>query len=171
MTNQTLTPPNTTTEQPRVTPPPRLNMQAHSGKAYQAMLSFAASVEELGLEKSLLHLINVRVSQINGCAFCIDMHTIDAVAQGETHQRLHALNAWRETPFFTARERAALALSEQVTLLTGEAMDEVVEEAAAEFSEAEVVAITWASALINTMNRIAITSRVTPGQYRVGEAS
>lgn len=170
MTNQTLTAPNTTTDQPRVTPPPRINLQAHSGAAYQAMLKFSAAVGSLGLEQSLLGLIEVRASQINGCAYCIDMHTIDAVAAGETHQRLHALNAWRETPFFTARERAALAMTEEVTLVADGVSDEVVEEAAAEFSEAEVVALTWAIAMINTWNRIAITSRATPGHHIATEA-
>ena len=171
MTNQTLTPPATAADQQHVTPQPRLNLQAHSGKAYPAMVNFTAAVEGLGLEKSLLELIKVRASQINGCAYCIDMHTIDAVALGETHQRLHALDAWRETPFFTARERAALALTEEGTLIAGGISDDVFEAAADEFTEAELSAITWAIAMINAWNRVAITSRATPGHYRAEEAS
>lgn len=148
-----------------VRPPQRLNYAAHGG-AQRAMLAFSATVEGLGLERSLLTLIKTRASQINGCAYCIDMHTIDAVADGESHQRLHALAAWRETPFFTARERAALALTEAITVLGGGVSDEVFDAAADEFSEAEMVALTWAAAMINTWNRVAITARATPGRHR-----
>lgn len=184
MTNQTVTepaerptdterPPDTErptdTERARVTPRPRLNLPAHSRTAYAAMADFRAAVEGLGLEESLLGLIYVRASQLNGCAYCIDMHTIDHVALGETHQRLHALSAWRETPFFTARERAVLAVTEAVTLLDGGVSDAVLDDALDELSEAEVVAVTWATGLINLLNRVAITGRATPGHHRPEE--
>nr|WP_246450172.1 carboxymuconolactone decarboxylase family protein [Allostreptomyces psammosilenae] len=131
------------------------------------MLGLQQAVNDLGLEPPLMELVKIRASQINGCAFCLDMHTLDAAAMGETQQRMHALNAWRETPFFTARERAALALTEAVTLVAGRGVeDEVFAEAARHFDESELTALTWAIAVINTWNRLAVTARLTPGQYR-----
>lgn len=119
------------------------------------------------LEPELLELIRIRASQLNGCAFCLDMHTKDARAQGETEQRIYALNAWRETPFFTERERAALALTEAITLVhAGQVPDTVYQGAADVFDEAEMAALIWAATVINAYNRIAIATRMVPGAYQ-----
>jgi len=119
------------------------------------------------VEPELLELIRIRASQINGCAFCLDMHTKDARAQGETEQRLYALSAWRETPFYTERERAGLALTEAVTLVhDGQVPDEVYRAAADVFDEQQVAAIIWAATVINAYNRIAIATRMVPGSYQ-----
>ena len=119
------------------------------------------------IEKPLLHLIKYRVSQINGCAFCIDMHTKDARARGETEQRLYALNAWRETPFFTDRERAALAWTESLTLISKTNVpDDVYAEASQHFTEVELVNLTMAVIAINGWNRLAISFRSVPGSYQ-----
>src|SRR5689334_503707 len=135
--------------------------------ALRAMYSLQKYVEECGLEKPLLELVKTRASQINGCAFCIDMHSKDARANGESEQRLYALNAWRETPFFTDRERAALAWTEAVTLIHQDhAPDSVYEEVRQHFSEAELVNLTMAIASINSWNRLAIGFRAVPGEYQ-----
>jgi AhpD family alkylhydroperoxidase len=119
------------------------------------------------VEPELLELIRIRASQINGCAFCLDMHTKDARAQGETEQRLYALSAWRETPFYTERERAGLALTEAVTLVhDGQVPDEVYAAAANVFDEQQIAAIIWAATVINAYNRIAIATRMVPGGYQ-----
>jgi AhpD family alkylhydroperoxidase len=119
------------------------------------------------VEPELLELIRIRASQINGCAFCLDMHTKDARAKGETEQRLYALSAWRETPFYTERERAGLALAEAVTLVhDGRVPEEVYRAAANVFDEQQVAAIIWAATVINAYNRIAIATRMVPGGYR-----
>ncbi|MFF7374064.1 carboxymuconolactone decarboxylase family protein [Streptomyces massasporeus] len=111
----------------------------------------------------LLELVRIRASQINGCAFCLDLHTRDARGQGETEQRLHTLAAWRETPFFTERERAALALTEAVTLVhDGRVPDAVYAEAAEVFDENQIAALIWAATVINAYNRIAIATRMVP---------
>jgi AhpD family alkylhydroperoxidase len=119
-----------------------------------------------GLEHALLELVKIRASQINGCAFCIDMHTKDARGAGETEQRIYALNAWRETPFFTERERAALAWAEAVTRIGGGVSDDLYAQARQQFSEKELVDLTWAVAAINAWNRVAISFRSVPGSYR-----
>src|SRR5262249_9166403 len=120
---------------------------------------------------SLLELVKVRASQINGCAYCIDMHTKDARANGESEQRLYALSAWRETPFFTDRERAALAWTESVTLIgDGHAPDEGYEEVRGHFTEKELVPLTMAIVTINGWNRLAIGFRAVPGSYQPKEA-
>jgi AhpD family alkylhydroperoxidase len=125
-----------------------------------------SAAQDAKLEPELLELLRIRASQINGCAFCIDMHTKDARAQDETEQRIYALNAWRETPFFTDRERAALALTEAVTLVhDGRVPDEVYAEAAEVFDEAQIAALIWAATVINAYNRIAIATRMVPGGY------
>ncbi|MEV0504058.1 carboxymuconolactone decarboxylase family protein [Streptomyces spectabilis] len=149
---------------------PRLKLSELAPQVYSAMGRLHATAEkaaqEAGLEHSLLELIKIRASQINGCAFCIDMHTLDARAAGEGEQRLYALSAWEETPFFTARERAALALTEAVTLIhTGHVPDDVYRAALKEFSEAEVAQVIWAAAVINAYNRIAISTRMVPGNH------
>jgi AhpD family alkylhydroperoxidase len=121
------------------------------------------------LEPSLLHLVRMRASQINGCAYCLDMHSKDARAAGESEQRLYALNAWHETPFFTDRERAALAWTEAVTKVSETHVpDEVYEEARQRFSEEELVNLTLAIVSINGWNRMCISFRVVPGDYKPG---
>jgi AhpD family alkylhydroperoxidase len=119
-----------------------------------------------GLEHGLLELVKIRASQINGCAFCIDMHTKDARAAGEPEQRISALNAWRETAFFSDRERAALAWTEAVTSIGGGVPDDLYAEVRQQFSEKELVDLTWAVAAINAWNRIAISFRSVPGSYQ-----
>lgn len=143
----------------------------HYGKAFpegiQALRNLGKTIRESGLEASLLELVQVRASQLNGCAFCLDMHTKDARAAGETEQRLYALSAWREAPFFTPRERAALAWTEAITnIQQGHASDEAYEEVRREFDEPQLVRLTFAIAQINTWNRIAIAFRDEPGHYQ-----
>jgi AhpD family alkylhydroperoxidase len=132
-----------------------------------AMSGLERYVGECGLEPSLLELVKLRASQINGCAYCIDMHTKDARARGETEQRLYALNAWRETPFYTDRERAALAWTEALTLIAAShAPDDVYEEARQQFTEKELADLTLAIIAINGWNRLAIGFRTVPGTYQ-----
>lgn len=124
-------------------------------------------IEGCGLESSLMELVKARASQINGCAYCVDMHTRDARRAGETEQRLYALPVWRETPFFTERERAALAWTEAVTRIGGGSTDDPVYKALqAQFSEKEIVDLTLAVIAINGWNRLAIPFRTPPGSYR-----
>ncbi|HEY9622490.1 MAG TPA: carboxymuconolactone decarboxylase family protein, partial [Crinalium sp.] len=119
-----------------------------------------------GIHPTLLELIKIRASQINGCAFCIDMHTKDARLNGETEQRIYALNAWRETPFFTPEERAVLAFTEAVTLIaTHSVSDEIYDEVSRYFTPDEIINLLMAIATINSWNRIAITTRMVPGSY------
>jgi len=130
------------------------------------MLALNKFAADSGLEHSLLELVKIRASQINGCAYCIDMHTIDARAAGETEQRIYLLDAWREAPFYSDRERAALAWTESLTLV-GETHvpDDVYDEARRYFSEEELVNLTWAVVVINGWNRVAVAFRSEPGQY------
>ena len=145
----------------------RLNYAEVGQGALKAMLGLEAYLAESGLEASLLHLLKFRVSQINGCAYCLDMHSKDLRAAGETEQRLYLLDAWREAPFYTERERAALAWAEAVTLVTeGHVPDEVYEQARAQFGEEELVNLTLAVVAINGWNRLSIAFRVTPGSYQ-----
>jgi AhpD family alkylhydroperoxidase len=147
--------------------PSRLKYDKAAPGALQAMYSLQKYVEGCGLERSLLELVKTRASQINGCACCIDLHTKDARAHGETEQRLYALNAWRETPFFTDRERAALAWTEAVTLISeGHVPDDVFEQARTLFSDDELINLTTAVVAINGWNRFAISFRAEPGTYR-----
>jgi AhpD family alkylhydroperoxidase len=135
--------------------------------AFQAMLSLGKAVEASGLERSLLELVKVRGSQINGCAYCLDMHTKDARALGETEQRLYALSAWRETPFFSDRERAALEWTEAITRIAETHVpDDVYERVRQHFDERELVALTLAAVAINAWNRLAITFRAPAGTYQ-----
>src|SRR5690242_6510315 len=114
-----------------------------------------SAAQDAKLEPEILELIRIRASQLNGCAFCLDMHTKDARAKGETEQRIYALNAWRETPFFNERERAALALAEAVTLVhDGHVPDAVYAEATGVFDENQIAALIWAATVINAYNRI-----------------
>jgi len=146
---------------------PRLNYAELAPDGYQAMIGLERYVRSSGIEPSLLELVKLRSSQINGCAYCIDMHSKDARAEGETEQRLYALNAWRETPFFTDRERAALAWSEAVTLV-GETHvpDELYEEVRRHFAHKELVDLTLAIVVINGWNRLAVSFRTVPGTYQ-----
>ena len=144
----------------------RLNYVKIAPAGIQAMYRLSKYVEDSGLEHSLIELVKIRASQINGCAYCIDMHTIDARAQGETEQRIYLLDAWREAPFYTARERAALAWTEAVTLIfDGHASDEDYAAALEQFSEEELVNLTLAVVAINGWNRMAISFRPVPGKY------
>ena len=142
---------------------PRLNPYKVAPKAYQAMSALQAYVDSCGLERPLLELVKTRSSQINGCAFCLDMHTKDARALGETEQRLYLLEAWREAPFYTDRERAALEWIEAVTLVhESHVPDEVYERAKHQFSPEELVSLTVAIATINSWNRLMIGFAVPP---------
>jgi len=144
----------------------RLNAQKLSHEPQQAMFALERYVAKTKLDPGLRHLVKIRASQINGCAFCIDMHTKEARADGETEQRIYALNAWRETPFFTDRERIALAWAEAVTKISHGVSDEVYEQAHAEFGDQDLVDLTWAVASINAWNRMAISFRAVPGDYQ-----
>lgn len=136
--------------------------------AIKPLLALSEYVRNSGLEPNLIELVLMRVSQLNGCAYCLDMHSKDARAAGETEQRLYLLQAWREAPFYSPRERAALAWCEAVTRLDPihGVPDEVYQQARAEFSEAELIDLNMAVIVINGWNRIAIPSRAEPGSYR-----
>ncbi|MGA8262333.1 MAG: carboxymuconolactone decarboxylase family protein [Arenicellales bacterium] len=135
--------------------------------ATRAMLGVQKIVNESGLEKSLLELVEMRASQINGCAFCLDMHSKEARARGETEQRLYLLDAWTETPLYSDRERAALAWVEAVTRVAESRVpDDVYEAARAEFSDQEMVYLTLAIVAINGWNRLCIAFRIQPGTYQ-----
>jgi AhpD family alkylhydroperoxidase len=147
----------------------RLNYLEVDPKLIRAMFGLNAPVAESGLETSLIDLIDFRVSQLNGCAYCLDMHSKDLRAAGETEQRLYVLDAWREAPFYSDRERAALAWAEAVTLLTNkEVPDEVYEQARAQFNEQELTTLTLAVVAINGWNRLNIAFRTEPGSYQPG---
>jgi AhpD family alkylhydroperoxidase len=139
---------------------------------YQALLKLSGAVRTSGIEPELLELVKMRASQINECAYCLDMHSKDARAAGETEQRLYALNAWRETPFYTDRERAALGLTEAVTLIAQtHAPLEVIEEAASVLSSDELTKLVYAIIEINSWNRLAIaTAGFEPGSYEPGRS-
>ena len=135
----------------------RIDFVQASPDANKAMYALEAAIAKLGIEHSLLELIRLRASQINGCAFCVDMHTSDARKAGETERRLYAVSVWRETPFFTARERAVLAWTEAQTLIAqAHPSDEAYAALAAELEPAEMVNVTLAIGAINTWNRLAI---------------
>jgi AhpD family alkylhydroperoxidase len=147
---------------------PRVNLSdpAVSG-VMRAMYGLEEPLRKSRLEPALRELVKVRASQINGCAYCIDMHTKDARAQGETEQRLYALNAWRETPFYTDRERAALEWTEQLTLIAGrDVPDELYAWMREHFSEEEMISLTLAVVQINAWNRLAIPFRAPVGSYQ-----
>jgi len=134
---------------------------------YQAMLGLSAVVKGSTLEPALIELVKTRVSQINGCGFCLDMHTKDARAAGESEQRLYLLSAWREAPFYSERERAALAWAEAVTRLEQQHVaDEIYEQAHGAFSDQELAVLTLAIVEINGWNRFAISFQAEPGSYQ-----
>jgi len=145
---------------------PRINYVQVAPDAVKAMRGLEEYVASSGLEKSLYELVKTRASQINGCAFCLDMHTKDARKAGETEQRLYALSAWRETPFYTERERAALEWTEALTLISDtDVPDALYENVRKQFSESEIVASSMAIIAINGWNRLAISFRTVPGSY------
>src|SRR5512132_4731619 len=138
----------------------RIDVNKVAPGAFRAIFGLEKYVHESGLELSLLHLVKMRASQINGCAYCCDMHSKDARANGETEQRLYVLSAWEESPFYSERERAALALTEAMTKITeGHVPDAVWETAKQHFSEQELLALVFTLITINAWNRLAITTR------------
>ena len=144
----------------------RIAYQTVAPEAFQALVALSTHVHRSGLAHQLAHLIYMRVSQINQCAYCIDMHSKDARAAGETEQRLYALSAWRDTPFFSERERAALAWAESVTELGRDPVpDAVYTEARRHFDERELVELTMATVAINAWNRLGIACRTEAGGY------
>lgn len=145
----------------------RINYAQFAPEVITAMLNFNKVVVKSHLEESLLDLVVTRASQINHCAYCLDMHFKDALASGESAQRLYSLDAWREAPFYTDRERAALAWTEAVTLVTdGFVPDEVYEQAREQFSESELIGLTMAIIGINGWNRLNVSFRMVPGDYQ-----
>ncbi|MEZ5566054.1 MAG: carboxymuconolactone decarboxylase family protein [Gammaproteobacteria bacterium] len=146
--------------------PPRFDYHlSHPG--IQALRDLETYIHGCGLESALLELVKMRASQINGCAYCLDMHSKDARAAGESEQRLYVLDAWREAPFYDARERAALEWTEAVTRVADTHVPaDVHERVAQHFNEQELLALTLAVVAINGWNRLAISSRVEPGSYR-----
>lgn len=149
---------------------PRLVMAKVAPALYKAQLALDAAVRDSGIDAGMHELIKIRASQINGCAFCLDMHTQDARAMGETDQRMHLLAAWRETELFDEREQAALALTEAITLISANHVPDDVWNAAAElFTPAEMAAIVMAVISINGWNRISISSGSKGGEYRLGQ--
>ena len=142
---------------------PRMNFYQAAPDTMKAMMALETQIQSSGLEQSLMELVKTRASQINGCAFCINMHTQDARKRGETEQRLYLLNAWREAPVYTDRERAALGWTEAVTLISEtHAPDDVYDEVRKYFSDVETVNLTMLIATINAWNRIAISFRSVP---------
>ena len=145
----------------------RIDYKKVAPEAYKAMLGIEAYVRSSGLEHSLLELVKTRVSQINGCAHCLDMHTKEARAAGETEQRLHLLPAWREAPFYSDRERAALRWAEALTQIsTNDVPDELYDEVRRHFDEKALVDLTLAIIGINGWNRLAVPFRLETGSYR-----
>ena len=150
----------------------RLNYARVAPGAYEAMDALDRYLETSHVEKSLLMLIQLRASQINGCAYCLDMHWKDLCAIGEQEQRLYSLDAWRECPYYTDRERAALAWTEAVTHVAhGHVPDAVYEEVEPHFSERALIDLTVAVATINAWNRLSIAARLTPGTYQPAQAT
>ena len=145
----------------------RINYSKVAPEGVRVLSGLETYLQGSGLEPGLLDLVKTRASQLNRCAYCIDMHTKDARAGGESEQRLYALSAWRETPFYTDRERAALAWTEAVTLVShGSVPDALYEEARRHFSEKELVDLTLALIAINGWNRLSISFRTLPGTYQ-----
>jgi len=149
------------------TPNQRISYSNVAPDAFRAMLALEEYVRSTGLDPALLHLVKLRASYLNGCAYCIDMHTKDARAAGETEQRIYAVPVWRETPFFNEPERAALLWTESVTGLGRDGVpDEVYQAARAQFDEAELVRLTLAVIAINGWNRLSIAFRTEVGGYK-----
>jgi AhpD family alkylhydroperoxidase len=144
----------------------RMDLKTASPEGAKAMGALNAFIHHCGLEPGLLELVKLRASQVNGCGHCIDMHSKDLRAAGETEQRLYLLNAWREAPMYSERERAALAWTEALTTLGSGVPDEVYEQARAQFSEQELANLTLAIVAINGNNRVNIAFRTVPGSYQ-----
>ena len=147
----------------------RIDLMHVNPGVVQAMLGLERQVRKAGLDKKLLDLVRMRASQINRCAYCLDMHSKDARANGETEQRLYGLDAWRETPYYSARERAALEWTEALTLVAESRVpDDVFERVRAQFSEDELVHLSLAVVAINGWNRLNVAARTVPGGYVPG---
>ncbi len=143
----------------------RVNINETEPQAYKAMYALVGYLGKSQLPKSLIELMKIRASQINGCAFCLDMHTKDALKNGETNQRIFLLNAWRETELFTPEERAALAMTEEITLISqGGVSDKTYQNARVFFNENEIAQIIMAIVTINAWNRIAVSTQVPIGE-------
>lgn len=148
---------------------PRIAITRYARGAYRAMVALDGAIE---LDSSLRDLVSLRASIINGCAYCVDMHTLDAAARGESAQRLHAVAAWHEAPFFTERERAALALTDEMTLLSDRHVPrDAFDAARAQFDDDELAQLIWAITVINAWNRIAVATRMLPGEYQPAAGS
>jgi AhpD family alkylhydroperoxidase len=145
----------------------RMDLGSLAHEAYKGMAGLDGFVARSTLPKPLLELVRLRASQLNGCVYCVDMHSSDAKQAGESDARLHAVAVWREAPFFTEQERAALAFTEAATrLTTDDVTDEVWERAAALFTEAELAALVVAVAAINAWNRMGVATRMTPESHK-----
>ena len=145
----------------------RINYIHLSGNAFKSMMGLEEHLKQSSIEPGLKHILKLRASQINGCAYCIDMHWKDAKAAGETDIRLYGLDAWEESPYYNDRERAALAYVESVTKVAETHVpDAVFDKVRSHFSEQEVVDLTWLAAAINAWNRVAISMRAEPGKYQ-----
>ncbi|MDB5977585.1 MAG: carboxymuconolactone decarboxylase family protein [Nevskia sp.] len=141
----------------------RLNLMKAAPKSWNAMLALQDTVNKCGLEQTILELVKLRASQLNGCAFCIAMHTRDALKHGISQERMHLLNAWREAPLYSEREQAALAWTEALTFITqGHAADAVYEQVRQQFSAEETASLSFAIAAINIWNRLSISARTPP---------
>jgi AhpD family alkylhydroperoxidase len=150
----------------------RLEYAKYAHEPLRSFYAIERCLHDSGIDIKLLHMLKLRASQINGCAYCMDMHWKDARAAGETEQRLYGLNAWREWPFYTDRERAALEWTESVTLVSQTHVpDDVYERVRAQYSEKEIVDLTLAVGIINLWNRIAISFRAVPGLYQPRQTS
>lgn len=148
---------------------PRIDYAKAAPEIRAAMMGLERPVHQTALDRGLLELVKLRASLINGCAYCVDMHTKVARSQGETEQRLYAISLWRETPFYSERERAALAWTEAVTLISVDHVpDHVYQVARQQFTEKELVDLTLAIVAINGWNRLAIAFRTVPGTFQVG---
>lgn len=151
----------------RISVEARLNYATAEPESLQVMMKLEQYVRSSGLDAKLLELIKIRASQINGCAYCLDMHTKDARANGETEQRIYALNAWREAPFYTDAERVALELTEAVTLVsTSRVPDDLYDRVRAHFGEKQYVQLIMAINAINSWNRLSIATNAIPGDYQ-----
>ncbi len=145
----------------------RIDPRKVAPEVFRAMFALESAVKATGLEGNLLDLVKLRVSQINGCAYCIDMHSKDLRAEGESEERLYLLDAWREAPFYSDRERAALAWAEAVTLIANDHVpDDVYEQTRQQFTDDELVKLTLAVVAINAWNRFSIAFRAIPGTYQ-----
>jgi len=150
----------------------RIDLTKHALDAQKSLYALEKYIANSGLDHKLIHLLKMRASQINGCAYCIDMHSKDSRALGESEQRLYELNAWREAPFYTDRERAALEWTESLTLVSQTHVpDEVYESVKKHFNEKEIVDLSILVSLINVWNRLAISARTLPGTYKAQQAA